>query len=35
MTGKGIHPVVELSRKVYQKGVSLSKEGMHDIEARL
>ncbi len=35
MTWKGIHPVVELSRKVYQKGVSLSKEAMQDIEARL
>ena len=35
MTWKGLHPVVELSRKVYQKGVSLSKEAMQDIEARL
>lgn len=35
MTWKGIHPVVELSRKVYQKGISLSKEAMQDIEARL
>ena len=35
MTWKGIHPVVELSRKVYQKGVSLSKEAMQNIEARL
>ena len=26
MTWKGVHPVVELSRKVYQKGISLSKE---------
>ena len=25
MTWKGVHPVVELSRKVYQKGMSLSK----------
>jgi len=35
MTWKGIHPVVELSRKVYQKGVSLSKDAMQHIEARL
>ena len=35
MTWKGVHPVVELSRKVYQKGISLSKEVMQDIEARL
>ena len=35
MTWKGIHPVVELSRKVYQKGVSLSKEAMQKVEARL
>ena len=35
MTWKGIHPVVELSRKVYEKGVSLSKEAMQAVEARL
>ncbi len=35
MTWKGIHPVVKLSRKVYEKGISLSKEAMQDIEARL
>ena len=35
MTWKGVHPVVELSRKVYQKGVTLSKECMQDVEARL
>jgi Rhodopirellula transposase DDE domain len=35
MTWKGLHPVVELSRKVYQKGVSLSKEAMQEVEARL
>ena len=35
MTWKGIRPVVELSRKVYQKGVSLSKEAMRKVEARL
>lgn len=35
MTWKGLHPVVELSRKVYQKGVSLSKKAMQTIESRL
>jgi hypothetical protein len=35
MTWKGLHPVVELSRKVYQTGISLSKEAMQEVEARL
>jgi len=35
MTWKGLHPVVELSRKVYQKGVSLSKKAMQTVESRL
>jgi len=35
MTWKGIHPIVELSRKVYQKGVALSKQAMHAVESRL
>jgi hypothetical protein len=35
MTWKGLHPVVELSRKVYQKGISLSKKIMQEVEARL
>jgi hypothetical protein len=35
MTWKGIHPVVELSRKVYQKGIVLSKKAMQAIESRL
>jgi Rhodopirellula transposase DDE domain len=35
MTWKGLHPVVELSRKVYAKGVSLSKAAMRAVEARL
>ena len=34
-TWKGIHPVVELTRQVYEKGVSLSKEAMQAVEARL
>ena len=35
MTWKGLHPVVELSRKIYQKGVLLSKAAMRAVEARL
>lgn len=35
MTWKGFHPVVELSRKVYEKGISLSKTAMKAVEARL
>jgi hypothetical protein len=35
MTWKGLRPVVELSRKAYQKGVSLSKAAMRAVEARL
>jgi hypothetical protein len=35
MTWKGIHPVVELSRKVYQKGIALSKKAMQAVESRL
>lgn len=35
MTWKGIHPIVELSRTTYHKGVTLSKKAMLEIEARL
>jgi Rhodopirellula transposase DDE domain len=35
MTWKGMHPIVALSRKVYQKGVALSKQAMQAVEARL
>jgi len=35
MTWKGIHPVVELSRKVYQKGIALGKKAMQAVETRL
>lgn len=35
MTWKGIHPIVKLSRAVYQKGISLSKKAMQEVEARL
>lgn len=34
MTWKGLHPVVDLSRTVYEKGVSLSKEAMRSVAAR-
>ena len=34
-TWKGLHPVVELSRKVYQKGITLGKKAMQAIESRL
>ena len=35
MTWKGLHPVVKLSRKVYEKGISLGKVAMGAVEARL
>jgi hypothetical protein len=35
MTWKGIHPIVKLSSEVYEKGVSLTKKAMRNIEARL
>lgn len=35
MTWKGIHPLVKLSNKLYQKGISLSKKVMREIEERL
>jgi transposase len=35
MTWKGIPPIVELSQKVYQKGVTLGKKAMRAVEARL
>jgi hypothetical protein len=35
MTWKGISPILKLSRKVYEKGISLSKKAMRAIEARL
>ena len=35
MTWKCLHPVVELSRQVYQKGIKLSKKAMQVVEARL
>ncbi len=35
MTWKGLHPVVELTNKVYEKGVALSKAAMRAVEQRL
>ena len=35
MTWKGLKPVVELRRKVYAKGVTLSKTAMQAVDARL
>ena len=35
MTWKGLRPVVELSRKVYQKGIALGKKAMQAVERRL
>jgi hypothetical protein len=35
MTWKGMHPLVQLSRTVYQKGVTLGKRAMRAVEARL
>ena len=35
MTWKGIRPIVKLSRKVYEKGISLSNKAMQEIETRL
>lgn len=35
MTWKGIHPIVEVSTTIYEKGISLTKSTMRDIENRL
>lgn len=35
MTWKGLQPIAELSRKVYEKGITLSNKLMKDVEARL
>lgn len=35
MTWKGLHPVVQLSRTIYKKGISLTKKAMRAIETRL
>ena len=35
MTWKGLKPVINLSQKIYQKGISLTKKEMKEIEKRL
>jgi len=35
MTWKGLHPVIKLSKKIYKKGVSLTKKEMRKVEKRL
>jgi hypothetical protein len=35
MTWKTLHPTVELTHKIYEKGISLSKKAMQQVEARL
>ncbi|BAY14635.1 hypothetical protein NIES2109_56920 (plasmid) [Nostoc sp. HK-01] len=35
MTWKGLHPILTLSNIVYQKGISLTKEDMKQVESRL
>jgi len=35
MTWKGLRPIVELSQKVYKKGISLTQKAMRKIEERL
>jgi hypothetical protein len=35
MTGKRLHPIVEISHKVYQKGMTLGKAAMPAVEKRL
>jgi hypothetical protein len=35
MAWKGIHPVAELSRQVYEEGISLSREAMRAVEVQL
>jgi hypothetical protein len=34
-TWKGIHPIIELSHQTYDKGISLTKKAMRQIEKRL
>lgn len=35
MVWKGVHPIVEISTQVYEKGISLTKSAMRTIEERL
>ncbi|CDN12746.1 hypothetical protein RintRC_5093 [Richelia intracellularis] len=35
MTWKGLYPILSLSKTVYQKGISLTKKAMKQVESRL
>jgi hypothetical protein len=35
MRWKGLNPIINLSKKIYEKGISLSKKAMNAIEKRL
>mgnify|MGYP003526287070 FL=1 len=35
MTWKGVHPVVELNRTAYEKGITVAKDAMQAVESRL
>ncbi len=35
MTWKGLKPIINLSQEIYQKGISLTKKAMKEIERRL
>jgi hypothetical protein len=35
MTWKGLHPTIKLNQKIYQKGISLTKQEMQKVEQRL
>ena len=35
MLWKGIHPIIEVSTEIYEKGISLTKSAMKAIEKRL
>lgn len=35
MTWKGLHPTIKLSKKIYQKGIALTKQEMRKVEQRL
>jgi hypothetical protein len=35
MTWKGLEPVIQLSQKVYEKGISLTKKAMREVEKKL
>ena len=35
MTWKGLHPIIKLNSTIYQKGISLNKSAMKEVEKRL